>query len=46
LEGIRGLYKGMLFPLVAVCPVYALCFFGYGTGKRLQQNLHQTCQLS
>lgn len=36
-EGIRGLYKGMAAPIVGVAPMYAICFFGFGLGKRLQQ---------
>ena len=35
-EGIRGLYKGMLTPIIGVTPMYALCFFGYGVGRNLQ----------
>jgi len=34
-EGVRGLYKGMVAPLTAVTPMYALCFFGYGIGKQI-----------
>ncbi|KAM9098611.1 mitochondrial carnitine/acylcarnitine carrier protein [Sarcophilus harrisii] len=36
-EGIRGLYRGMAAPLVGVTPMFAVCFFGFGLGKRLQQ---------
>jgi len=36
-EGVRGLYKGMVAPLLGVSPIFAICFFGYGTGKKLQQ---------
>ncbi|XP_076468851.1 mitochondrial carnitine/acylcarnitine carrier protein-like [Babylonia areolata] len=36
-EGVRGLYKGMSAPLAAVAPMFAICFFGYGVGRRLQQ---------
>eukprot|EP01125_Pyxidicula_operculata_P001521 TRINITY_DN11384_c0_g1_i1.p1 TRINITY_DN11384_c0_g1~~TRINITY_DN11384_c0_g1_i1.p1 ORF type:complete len:298 (-),score=49.27 TRINITY_DN11384_c0_g1_i1:75-968(-) len=32
-EGIVGLYRGMVAPLVGVTPMYALCFFGYSIGK-------------
>ncbi|XP_049844945.1 congested-like trachea protein [Schistocerca gregaria] len=36
-EGVRGLYKGMAAPITGVAPIFALSFFGYGLGKRLQQ---------
>ncbi|KFV81783.1 Mitochondrial carnitine/acylcarnitine carrier protein, partial [Struthio camelus australis] len=36
-EGVRGLYKGMAAPIVGVTPMFAVCFFGFGLGKRLQQ---------
>ncbi|KAL8591402.1 hypothetical protein ACOMHN_022208 [Nucella lapillus] len=36
-EGVRGLYKGIAAPLTAVSPMFAVCFFGYGIGRRLQQ---------
>lgn len=36
-EGIYGLYKGMSAPLTGVSPIFAVCFFGYGVGKRLLQ---------
>ncbi|XP_025106453.1 mitochondrial carnitine/acylcarnitine carrier protein-like [Pomacea canaliculata] len=36
-EGFRGLYKGMGAPLAGVAPIFAVCFFGYGVGRRLQQ---------
>ncbi|XP_030062396.1 mitochondrial carnitine/acylcarnitine carrier protein [Microcaecilia unicolor] len=36
-EGIRGLYKGMAAPILGVTPMYAICFFGFGLGKKLQQ---------
>ncbi|KAL8212800.1 UNVERIFIED_CONTAM: hypothetical protein K2H54_058793 [Gekko kuhli] len=35
--GIRGLYKGMAAPIVGVTPMFAVCFFGFGLGKKLQQ---------
>ncbi|XP_050414699.1 mitochondrial carnitine/acylcarnitine carrier protein [Patella vulgata] len=37
-EGFFGLYKGMGAPLAGVAPMFAICFFGFGVGKRLQQN--------
>ncbi|XP_036984366.2 mitochondrial carnitine/acylcarnitine carrier protein isoform X2 [Artibeus jamaicensis] len=36
-EGITGLYRGMAAPLVGVTPMFAVCFFGFGLGKKLQQ---------
>ena len=36
-EGFRGLYKGMSAPLTGVAPIFAMSFFGFGVGKRLQQ---------
>jgi solute carrier family 25 carnitine/acylcarnitine transporter 20/29 len=34
-EGFLGLYKGVLPPLTATTPMYALCFYGYGVGKTI-----------
>ena len=28
----------MLAPLIGVTPMFAVCFYGYGVGKKLQQN--------
>uniref|UniRef100_A0A2P2HWW4 Carnitine/acylcarnitine carrier protein-like n=1 Tax=Hirondellea gigas TaxID=1518452 RepID=A0A2P2HWW4_9CRUS len=36
-EGFKGLYKGMAAPLMGVTPMFAVCFLGFGIGKRLQQ---------
>ncbi|XP_064488066.1 mitochondrial carnitine/acylcarnitine carrier protein-like isoform X1 [Ornithodoros turicata] len=36
-EGVLGLYKGMAAPLVGVTPMFAVCFLGYGIGKKIQQ---------
>uniref|UniRef100_A0A3P8XR53 Solute carrier family 25 member 20 n=1 Tax=Esox lucius TaxID=8010 RepID=A0A3P8XR53_ESOLU len=35
--GIQGLYKGMAAPIIGVTPMFAVCFFGFGLGKKLQQ---------
>lgn len=35
-ESVFGLYKGMLAPILGVTPMYAVCFLGYGIGKKLQ----------
>lgn len=37
-EGFKGLYKGMATPIVGVAPMYAICFFSFTMGKKLQQN--------
>lgn len=34
-EGIRGLYRGMLTPLVFVTPLYAMVFWGYDLGQKI-----------
>ncbi|XP_031353665.1 congested-like trachea protein [Photinus pyralis] len=34
-EGPKGLYKGMVAPLVGVAPIFSISFFGYGVGKKL-----------
>lgn len=44
-EGVLGLYKGMGAPLAGVAPMFAICFMGYGIGKKLQQK-HPTDDLS
>lgn len=44
-EGFRGLYRGMSAPLTGVAPIFAMSFFGFGLGKRLQQQ-HPDDQLS
>ncbi|KAB7501992.1 Mitochondrial carnitine/acylcarnitine carrier protein [Armadillidium nasatum] len=36
-EGFLGLYKGMAAPLVGVTPMFAICFLGFGVGKKIQQ---------
>ncbi|XP_029107536.1 mitochondrial carnitine/acylcarnitine carrier protein isoform X1 [Scleropages formosus] len=36
-QGVRGLYKGMAAPIVGVTPMFAVCFFGFGLGIKLQQ---------
>ncbi|KAG7160121.1 Mitochondrial carnitine/acylcarnitine carrier protein-like [Homarus americanus] len=36
-EGFFGLYKGMAAPLIGVTPMFAICFLGFGIGKKLQQ---------
>lgn len=36
-EGPLGLYRGMAAPIAGVTPMFAVCFFGFGIGKKLQQ---------
>uniref|UniRef100_A0A2M4ANP4 Putative mitochondrial carnitine/acylcarnitine carrier protein n=1 Tax=Anopheles triannulatus TaxID=58253 RepID=A0A2M4ANP4_9DIPT len=36
-EGFRGLYKGMSAPMTGVAPIFAVSFFGFGMGKKIQQ---------
>eukprot|EP00118_Oscarella_pearsei_P027654 m.311258 g.311258 ORF g.311258 m.311258 type:complete len:300 (+) comp63451_c0_seq1:19-918(+) len=35
-EGLRGLYKGMAAPIIGVTPIFAVSFWGYAVGKKLQ----------
>lgn len=34
-DGIRGLYRGMIAPLIGVTPIFAICFWGYDQGQKL-----------
>jgi len=36
-EGIRGLYRGVSAPFVAISPMFAVSFWGYDIGKRFVQ---------
>ena len=36
-QGPRGFYKGMAAPLMGVAPIFAISFFGFNVGKKLQQ---------
>ncbi|XP_069785371.1 mitochondrial carnitine/acylcarnitine carrier protein-like isoform X2 [Narcine bancroftii] len=36
-KGVQGLYKGMAAPILAITPITAIVFFGFGLGKKLQQ---------
>lgn len=36
-EGFFGLYKGMAAPVAGVTPMFAICFFGFSIGKKMQQ---------
>uniref|UniRef100_A0A1B6GQQ0 Mitochondrial carnitine/acylcarnitine carrier protein n=1 Tax=Cuerna arida TaxID=1464854 RepID=A0A1B6GQQ0_9HEMI len=37
-EGFKGFYKGMGAPIAGVAPIFAISFFGFGVGKKLQQS--------
>jgi len=37
-EGFRGFYKGMAAPIAGVAPIFAISFFGFGVGKKIQQS--------
>lgn len=34
-EGMAGLYRGVSAPILAIAPVFAVCFWGYDMGKRV-----------
>mmetsp|Transcript_195 Transcript_195/g.738 ORF Transcript_195/g.738 Transcript_195/m.738 type:complete len:307 (+) Transcript_195:49-969(+) len=36
-EGIKGLYKGMVAPLMGVTPIFAVCFWAYDLGQKLER---------
>ncbi|KAL7420374.1 carnitine transporter [Cryptotrichosporon argae] len=38
-DGVRGMYRGMLPPLVGVTPIFAISFWGYDLGKRIVYSL-------
>ncbi|KAH9492040.1 hypothetical protein Btru_029350 [Bulinus truncatus] len=44
-EGFFGLYKGMAAPITGVAPIFAVCFLGFGIGKRIQQK-HENEELT
>lgn len=37
-DGIRGLYRGMVPPLLGVTPIFAVSFWGYDMGCRIVRN--------
>ena len=39
-DGIRGLYRGMMTPLVGVTPIFAICFWGYDLGQRFAKTFY------
>ncbi len=43
-EGIRGLYRGVSAPIVAVSPVYALSFWGYDVGQLVVKSFKEDKQ--
>ncbi|KAK4685950.1 hypothetical protein P7C73_g4191, partial [Tremellales sp. Uapishka_1] len=38
-DGVKGMYRGMLPPLVGVTPIFAISFWGYDLGKRIVYSL-------
>lgn len=38
-EGVKGLYKGMVAPLMGVTPIFAVCFWAYDLGQKLERKL-------
>ncbi|KAL0622287.1 Mitochondrial carnitine/acylcarnitine carrier protein [Plecturocebus cupreus] len=36
-QGTTELYQGMAAPIIGVTSMFAVCFFGFGLGKKLQQ---------
>ena len=34
-DGVRGIYRGVTAPLIAVTPMFAVSFWGYDTGQRI-----------
>lgn len=39
-DGFRGLYRGMSAPLIGVTPIFAVCFWGYDVGQKIQRRLY------
>jgi solute carrier family 25 carnitine/acylcarnitine transporter 20/29 len=36
-DGFFGLYRGMSAPLIGVTPIFAICFWGYDVGQKIQR---------
>eukprot|EP00126_Sphaerothecum_destruens_P015109 Sdes_comp9027_c0_seq1m453 len=36
-DGFRGLYRGIVTPLLGVTPIFSLCFAAYGFGQNIQK---------
>lgn len=43
-DGIRGIYRGVSAPIVAVTPMFAISFWGYDMGKRIVDLTSSTSQ--
>jgi len=41
-EGVRGLYRGVQAPIIAIAPVFAICFWGYDMGKRIVKGIDKS----
>lgn len=37
-NGVKGLYKGMSAPLMGVTPIFAVCFWAYDLGQKLERS--------
>jgi solute carrier family 25 carnitine/acylcarnitine transporter 20/29 len=48
-DGLKGLYQGMSAPLMGVTPIFAVCFWAYDLGQKLERSflgLEPTAPLS
>lgn len=34
-QGLRGIYRGVMPPLIGITPIFAICFWGYETGQQI-----------
>lgn len=41
-DGVKGLYRGVSAPLVAIAPIFAVNFWGYDMGKRFIRGLDKS----
>jgi len=45
-EGVAGLYRGVSAPIVAIAPVFAVCFWGYDIGQRVVRSISSNANSS
>lgn len=45
-EGVIGLYRGVSAPIVAIAPVFAVCFWGYDIGQRVVRSISSNANSS